>query len=104
MIDIMIIGVDSEVILYFDLKLEDGLVVDSICVNNKFVKMVMGDGSLMVNFEVCLLGLKKGDKKVFILNVNDVFGEFNFNNVYYMEKSRFGSDLKIEEGMILVFL
>lgn len=74
MIDLLIIGVDNEVIFYFDLKLEDGFVVDSICVNNKFVKMVMGDGSFMLNFEVCLFGFKKGDKKLFKLGFEDVFG------------------------------
>ena len=103
MTDTMIIGADSEVILHFDLKLEDGSAADSTRVNNKPAKMVMGDGSLTANFEACLLGLKKGDKKAFTLNANDAFGEPNPNNVHYMEKSRFGSDLKIEEGMILAF-
>jgi FKBP-type peptidyl-prolyl cis-trans isomerase SlpA len=65
--------------------------------------MVMGDGSLTPNFEACLLGLKKGDKKAFTLEANDAFGEPNPNNMHYMDRSRFGSDLSIEEGMILAF-
>lgn len=60
--------------MYFDLKLLDGFVVDSMWVNKKFVKLVMGDGSLILNFEVCLLGLKVGDKKLFELGLDDVFG------------------------------
>ena len=103
MTDSLVIGNDSEVILHFDLKLEDGSAADSTRVNNKPAKMVMGDGSLTPNFEACLLGLKKGDKKAFTLEANDAFGEPNPNNMHYMDRSRFGSDLSIEEGMILAF-
>ena len=103
MTDSLVIGNDSEVILHFDLKLEDGSAADSTRVNNKPAKMVMGDVSLTPNFEACLLGLKKGDKKAFTLEANDAFGEPNPNNMHYMDRSRFGSDLSIEEGMILAF-
>lgn len=103
MTETMAIGSDSEVILHFDLKLEDGSAADSTRVNNKPAKMVMGDGSLTANFEACLLGLKKGDKKAFTLQANDAFGEPNPNNVHYMDKSRFAADMKVEEGMILAF-
>ena len=103
MTDSLVIGNDSEVILHFDLTLEDGSAADSTRVNNKPAKMVMGDGSLTPNFEACLLGLKKGDKKAFTLEANDAFGEPNPNNMHYMDRSRFGSDLSIEEGMILAF-
>ena len=33
----------------------------------------------------------------------DAFGEPNPNNVHYMDRSRFGADLSIDEGMILAF-
>ena len=103
MTDSLVIDADSEVILHFDLKLEDGSAADSTRVNNKPAKMVMGDGSLTPNFEACLLGLKKGDKKAFTLAANDAFGEPNPNNIHYMDRSRFGAELSIEEGMILAF-
>ena len=103
MTDTLIIGADSEVILHFDLKLEDGSAADSTRVNNKPAKMVMGDGSLTPNFEACLLGLKKGDKKSFTLAANDAFGEPDPNNIHYMERSRFGADSQIEEGVIFAF-
>lgn len=103
MTESLVIGNDSEVILHFDLKLEDGSAADSTRVNNKPAKLVMGDGSLTPNFEACLVGLKKGDKKAFTLEANDAFGEPNPNNMHYMDRSRFGADLKIEEGMILAF-
>jgi FKBP-type peptidyl-prolyl cis-trans isomerase SlpA len=46
----VVITDNSEVILHFDLKLEDGSAADSTRVNNKPAKMVMGDGSLTPNF------------------------------------------------------
>lgn len=103
MTDSMVIDTTSEIILHFDLKLEDGSAADSTRVNNKPAKLVMGDGSLTPNFEDCLLGLKAGDKKSFTLAANDAFGEPNPNNIHYMERSRFGADLEVEEGMILAF-
>ena len=70
MTDSLIIGADNEVILHFDLKLEDGSAADSTRVNNKPAKMVMGDGSLTPNFEACLLGLKKGTIKQWLYQRN----------------------------------
>lgn len=93
----------SEVILHFDLKLEDGSAADSTRVNNKPAKMVMGDGSLTPNFEACLIGLKKGDKKSFTLGPNDAFGMPNPDNIYYMDRSKFSADTALTEGAIMGF-
>ncbi|MBF7074748.1 FKBP-type peptidyl-prolyl cis-trans isomerase [Glaciecola sp. MH2013] len=97
------IGDNCEVILHFDLKLEDGSAADSTRVNNKPAKMVMGDGSLTKNFEDCLRGLKIGDKKAFELNADDAFGMPNPDNVYHVDRSKFTADTPVEEGMIIAF-
>ena len=94
---------DSEVILHFDLKLEDGSAADSTRVSNKPAKMVMGDGSLTPNFEACLLGLKVGDKKAFTLAPEDAFGHSNPDNIYYLDRSKFGADSELSEGAIMGF-
>jgi FKBP-type peptidyl-prolyl cis-trans isomerase SlpA len=94
---------NSEVILHFDLKLEDGSAADSTRVNNKPAKMVMGDGSLTPNFEACLLGLSKGDKKSFTLAPNDAFGMPNPDNIYYLDRSKFDADTTLNEGDIMGF-
>lgn len=98
-----IIDAQSEVIMHFDLKLEDGSAADSTRINNKPAKLVMGDGSLTPNFEACLLGLKKGEKKAFTLAADDAFGQPNPDNIHHMERSRFSSDLKLAEGTIVAF-
>jgi FKBP-type peptidyl-prolyl cis-trans isomerase SlpA len=99
----LIIGDNSEVILHFDLKLEDGSAADSTRVNNKPAKMVMGDGSLTKNFEDCLRGLTIGDKKAFKLAADDAFGMPNPDNIYHVDRTKFTADTPVEEGMIIAF-
>lgn len=98
-----VIGSHSEVLMHFDLKLEDGSAADSTRVNKKPAKLVMGDGSLTANFEDCLLGLKQGDKKSFTLAPEDAFGHSNPDNIHHMDRNRFSSDMDISEGMIMGF-
>ena len=98
-----IIGDKSEVILHFDLKLEDGSAADSTRVNNKPAKMVMGDGRLPPNFENCLRGLNAGDTKAFTLAANDAFGMPNPDNIYHLDRTKFSADMDLQEGMIMGF-
>ncbi len=98
-----VINAQSEVIMHFDLKLEDGSAADSTRLANKPAKLVMGDGSLTPNFEACLLGMAKGDKKAFTLAPEDAFGHSNPDSIHHMERSRFSHDLNLEEGMIVAF-
>lgn len=64
----------------------------------------MGDGSLIENFEKCLLGLVVGDSKLFVLEFEDVFGQLNLDNIYYVDCSKFGVDIFVEVGNIIVFI
>lgn len=98
-----IIGEQSEVILHFDLTLEDGTAADSTRVNDKPAKMVMGDGSLTPTFEACLVGLTVGDKKSFTLAPQDAFGMPNPDNIYHVDRTKFAADMDLSEGMIMGF-
>lgn len=98
-----VIGDSSEIILHFDLTLEDGTAADSTKVSGKPAKMVMGDGSLTPNFEACLLGLKIADKKSFTLAPEDAFGLPNPDNIYHVDRTKFGADMELKEGMIMGF-
>ncbi len=97
----MVISDKSEVIMHFDLTLEDGTAADSTRANGKPAKLVMGDGSLTANFEKCLVGLKTGDKKAFTLAATDAFGMPNPDNIYHLDRTKF--DAEIKEGMIMGF-
>ena len=88
--EIKLIKQGSEVVLHFDLKLSDGSAADSTRVNNKPAKLIMGDGSLTLSFEDCLLGLQTGDKKSFTLEADDAFGMPNPDNLHHLERSKFG--------------
>ncbi len=98
-----LIAQSSEVVMHFDLKLEDGSAADSTRVHNKPAKLTMGDGSLTENFEKCLLGLQQGDKKSFTLPPEDAFGMPNPDNIHHMDRTRFGTDAPAEVGMIIGF-
>lgn len=97
------IGENSEVIFHFSIKLEDGSAADSTKVHNKPAKLVMGDGSLTANFEKCLLGLSAGEAKSFKLAPEDAFGMPNPDNIYYVDRSKFGADTPAEVGAIIAF-
>jgi len=103
MTDATVIGSNSEVVLHFDLKLEDGSAADSTRVHNKPAKLTIGDGSLTPNFEACLLGLKMGDKKSFTLAPEDAFGQSNPDNIHHVERSKFDAETPAEQGMIMTF-
>ena len=98
-----VITADSEVVMHFTIKLSDGSAADSTKVNNKPAKFRMGDGSLTVNFEKCLLGLVAGESKSFALAPEDAFGLPNPDNIYYVERSKFGIDAPAEVGAIIAF-
>ena len=97
------IGENSEVVFLFSIKLEDGSAADSTKVHNRPAKLVMGDGSLTANFEKCLLGLSAGDEKSFKLAPEDAVGMPNPDNIYYVDRSKFGSDTPAEVGAIIAF-
>ncbi len=97
------ISANSEVVMHFTIKLEDGSVADSTQTSGKPAKLVMGDGSLTDNFEKCLLGLTEGEKASFTLGPDDAFGQSNPDNIQHMDRSQFAGDIPLEEGTIVAF-
>ena len=97
------INTGSEVLFHFSIKLSDGSVADSTKVSGKPAKLVMGDGSLTPGFEACLLGLEAGQEASFTLPPEQAFGMPNPDNIYYVEREKFGADVTPEEGAIIAF-
>lgn len=97
------INTGSEVLFHFSIKLSDGSVADSTKVSGKPAKLVMGDGSLTPGFEACLLGLEAGQEASFTLPPEQAFGMPNPDNIYYVERDKFGADVTPEEGAIIAF-
>ena len=90
----------SRVTLHFELSLEDGQIVDS-----NFAQMpasfVFGDGSLLPDFELALLGMSVGQEASYVMSPEKAFGAHNTNNLQRMPRSQFAMDL--EEGMVISF-
>ncbi|MFT6656401.1 MAG: FKBP-type peptidyl-prolyl cis-trans isomerase SlpA [Marinomonas primoryensis] len=90
----------SRVTLHFELSLEDGQIVDS-----NFAQIpagfVFGDGSLLPDFELALLGMSVGQEASYVMSPEKAFGAHNTNNLQRMPRSQFTMDL--EEGMVVSF-
>ncbi|MDD1783894.1 FKBP-type peptidyl-prolyl cis-trans isomerase [Enterovibrio sp. ZSDZ35] len=97
------ISANSEVLMHFTIKLEDGSVADSTKTSGKPAKLVMGDGSLTENFEKCLVGLSEGEAASFTLEPDDAFGQPNPDNIQHMDRTLFVGDAPAEEGTIIAF-
>ncbi|MGF1685590.1 FKBP-type peptidyl-prolyl cis-trans isomerase [Photobacterium japonica] len=93
----------SEVLMHFAIKLADGSVADSTQASGRPAKFRMGDGSLTVNFEKCLLGLAIGQKRQFELAPEDAFGLSNPDNIHHLDRAKFGVEAPAEVGNIIAF-
>lgn len=98
-----VITENSEVLMHFAIKLEDGSVADSTQAMGKPAKFRMGDGSLTDNFEKCLLGLAAGEQSSFVLEPEDAFGHSNPDNIHHVDLTKFGADAPAEVGTIIAF-
>lgn len=90
----------SRVTLHFELSLEDGQIVDSNFAQIP-ASFVFGDGSLLPDFELALLGMSVGQEASYVMSPEKAFGAHNTNNLQRMPRSQFAMDL--EEGMVVSF-
>lgn len=94
---------DSAVLLHFDLKLEDGQLADSTRRENKPALFRLGDGSLSLDLEQALLGLRPGDKKSFSLAPEAAFGPSNPDLIQFFSRRHFMETGVPEVGTIMLF-
>ncbi len=97
------IAADSSVLFHFSIKLEDGSVADSTALHGKPARLRMGDGSLTPSFEQCLLGLRAGESKSFTLAPEQAFGLSNPDNIYHLDRAKFGAEVEPKVGTIMIF-
>lgn len=90
----------SRVTLHFELSLEDGQIVDSNFAQIP-ASFVFGDGSLLPDFELALLGMSVGQEASYVMSPEKAFGAHNTSNLQRMPRSQFTMDL--EEGMVVSF-
>lgn len=98
-----VIGDNSQVVMHFSIKLEDGSAADSSRVHGKPARFRMGDGNLTANFEKHLLGLQAGDEREFVLEPDEAFGQPLEANIYQLDRSKFSDETPAEVGSIIAF-
>jgi FKBP-type peptidyl-prolyl cis-trans isomerase SlpA len=95
-------GPGTRVTLHFALRLVDGKVIDSNF-EREPATFTVGDGNLLQGFEKAMIGLQEGDRKILTIKPEDGFGQRNPNNVQEIARNQFGSDIELEEGLMLSF-
>lgn len=96
------IGPESRITLHFELKFEDGEVIDSNF-DKAPATFVVGDGSLLPGFEKKLAGLKVSDKSSFTVLPEEAFGQPNPNNIQSFKRDTFADDMELAEGLVISF-
>jgi len=96
----------SKVTLHFSLSVKQTGVEGDLIIDSTFDKQpasfVMGDGSLLPDFEKKLLGLHAGDEKIFLLPASEAFGEINPESIHAIDKRQF-INIELSEGLIVSF-
>ncbi len=87
--------------LTFSLRLASGDLIDST--GSEPAVFCVGDGSLLPGFERVLFGMKAGEKEQWTLPPDSGFGPHLSENVRMLERSGFGNDIELSEGLIVSF-
>ncbi len=97
------IEANSEVLVHFVMKLEDGSVAESTYLAGKPMVFRLGDNSLSPSLESNLLGMTEKEKKTFLLEPIDAFGEISADQIHHIERHRFDENVPIDVGNIVAF-
>lgn len=96
----------AKVTLHFSLALA-GAADANEAIDSNFdkapVSFVIGDGSLLPGFEQALFGLVAGDRREFVLQPEQAFGNVNEDNVQRFPLYQFPPDVALSPGLMLEF-
>ena len=96
----MTIKQGDEVLLHYNMMLENGKVIETTWRGDPFCLHV-GSNIMPQGFEKTLIGMKKGDKKKFHLPPEKLFGERKENLTTELPKSSFVDDHELSKGKIV---
>ena len=107
MVNELIISEKTSITLFFSLSLTDGQIIDSNfgdgVSRGKPAQCMPGDGNLLPAFDACLLGLRVGDKKQFVIAAADAFGVRQDANLKRVPRERFAKDIELVPGLVVSF-
>ncbi len=93
----------SEVEMHFAIRLSDGSIADSTREYGKPAKFIVGESDILDKVEQTLIGLKVGDKKKIVLSPEEGYGLANPDNLHWLPKTQFPTDISLEEGLLISF-
>ncbi|TNC82251.1 MAG: FKBP-type peptidyl-prolyl cis-trans isomerase [Oleiphilus sp.] len=96
------ISENTRVVLHFELRLEDGAVVDSTF-DKAPANFEFGDGQLPEGFQSFLVGMKSGERGEFQVLPEKAFGMPNPNNMQTFKRGDFPDDLELSAGLVISF-
>ena len=79
----------AKVDLHFSVAIENGVEIDNTRNREEPVSLVVGDGSLLPDFEKALFGLRAGDRRTVHLSPSEAFGVWNAENVQRFDTIKF---------------
>lgn len=100
--ELLPVGPDTKITLFFSLSLEDKSIVDSNFDADP-ATFIFGDGNLLPSFEAALIGLKPGAEEAFDILPEQGFGQHNPSNIQSFSRKEFDEELDIEPGLMLSF-
>lgn len=97
----MTIEANAVVVLDYELKV-NGEVIDS-SFGQEPLSFIHGVGALIPGFSAAIDGLKKGDKKAFVVSAEDGYGELDEEAIRTYAKDDFPGDVDLSVGAQLFF-
>ncbi|HSC75754.1 MAG TPA: peptidylprolyl isomerase [Pseudomonadales bacterium] len=97
-----VISAQTCVTLFFALSLVDGQIIDSNF-SGKPAQCVPGDGNLLPAFDACIIGLKTGERRQFVIPAAEAFGLRQDANLKRVPRERFAKDIEIVPGLVVSF-
>ena len=97
----LVIGPETTVTLHFEIRLENGEVVDSNF-ERAPATFTVGDGNMLAGFEAAMFGLKAGDRTILEIMPEHGFGMPNPSNIQKIGRESF-SGMELEEGLVIAF-
>jgi FKBP-type peptidyl-prolyl cis-trans isomerase SlpA len=96
------VSANTRVTLHFSLSLADGQLIDSNF-GAKPAQCIPGDGNLLPAFEACVIGLRVGDGRQFLVPAADAFGLRQDANLKRVPRERFAKDIELVPGLVVSF-
>lgn len=92
-----------EVLVHYDLMLEDGTVADSTRGGSP-LRLRLGDGTLIEGLERVVRGMRPGERREVLLAPEQAFGPRLENNLHAMPRVSFPDAEKIVPGQVIGFV